>query len=366
MRAAKDAVLDSTDGVLYLPDGGVFPVARARFSQARVSVTAPLVLATDADGGTAIDACQPLTPVAGALVLAERNLQPDGGLVCLVAQRALHAQEAGAAGLLVRHGVPGAGPTAYTGDAGSALTIPVWGVSYEDGARLEQALAAGPTTVRVDGEGRRAGENLAGDVLLYTPSTYSEGSSVGHWDSSATPDLLMEPTINPRLPRNLDLTPAALQDVGWSPPSGLSIGATTLGPNYSQTQAPRFIVHVVNRGAVTATGVVLDARPGSALTLVSTGLDCPDGLPCSLGDLAPGTVRTAIASYALRGGVPSSLSVEFFLSGGSPAPPARNASTTVVATRASGCSATGSGPGGALALLAVVAWASRRRTVLTR
>lgn len=208
VRAAKDAVLDSTDGVLYLPDGGVFPVARARFSQARVSVTAPLVLATDADGGTAIDACQPLTPVAGALVLAERNLQPDGGLVCLVAQRALHAQEAGAAGLLVRHGVPGAGPTAYTGDAGSALTIPVWGVSYEDGATLEQALAAGPTTVRVDGEGRRAGENLAGDVLLYTPSTYSEGSSVGHWDSSATPQspdgahhqppLAQEPGPHPR------------------------------------------------------------------------------------------------------------------------------------------------------------------------
>ncbi len=123
-------------------------------------------------------------------------------------------------GLLVRHGVPGAGPVAYTGDGGSELTIPVWGVSYEDGATLEQALDAGPTTVLVDGEGRRAGENLAGDVLLYTPSTYSEGSSVGHWDSSATPDLLMEPTINPRLPRNLDLTPAALQDLGWSPPGG--------------------------------------------------------------------------------------------------------------------------------------------------
>lgn len=366
VRATKDLILDSTDGVLRLPDGGAYPVARARFSPARVSVNAPLALAQDADGGTDSDACLPLAPAPGTLVLAERRLRSDGGLLCLVAQRALNAQAAGAVGLLVRSGVPGGGPVSYTGDGGSELTIPVWGVSFDDGATLEQALDAGPTLVLVDGEGRRAGENLAGDVLLYTPSAYSEGSSVGHWDPSATPDLLMEPNINPRLPRNLDLTPAALADLGWSPPGGLSIGATTLGPDFSDSQSPRFIVHVVNRGATPATGVVLDARADAALTLVSTGLDCPDGLPCTLGDLPPGTVRTAIASYAIRSGQPRTVSVEFRISGGSPAPPAQDASTTVLATRASGCSSTGSGPGGAVALLAVAAWASRRRIVPRR
>ena len=177
----------------------------------------------------AIDACQPIAPVPGALVLAERMLRPDGGLVCFVAQRALNAQEAGAVGLLVRHGVPGAGPVSYTGDAGASSPSRCGASRTRTGPRWSKRSTRARITVLVDGEGRRAGENLAGDVLLYTPSTYSEGSSVGHWDSSASPDLLMEPTINPRLPRNLDLTPAALQDVGWSPPAGLSIGATTLG-----------------------------------------------------------------------------------------------------------------------------------------
>ncbi|HSP19257.1 MAG TPA: PA domain-containing protein, partial [Myxococcaceae bacterium] len=134
VRATKDSILDSTDGVLHVPDGGAYPVARARFSPARVSVNAPLVLAQDADGGTEHDACLPIAPALGALVLAERRLRPDGGLVCLVAERALNAQAAGAVGLLVRSGVPGGGPVSYSGDAGSALTIPVWGVSFDDGS----------------------------------------------------------------------------------------------------------------------------------------------------------------------------------------------------------------------------------------
>ena len=362
VRATKDSILDKTDGVLRLPDGGAFPVARARFGPGHVTLTAPLVLAQDADGGSAVDACAPIVPVPGALVLAERTLRPDGGLVCFVSQRALNAQAAGAVGLLVRHGTPGAGPVSYTGDAGPELTIPVWGISYEDGATLEQVLDAGGATVLVDGDGRRAGENLAGDVLLYTPSTFTDGSSVGHWDSSASPPLLMEPTINPHLPRTLDLTPAALGDVGWSPPTGLSIGATTLGPDFSGGRPPRFIVQVVNRGSAPATGVVLDASADPSLVLESTSLDCSGGLPCALGDLAAGAVKTVIASYALRSGTPSRVSVAFRISGGSPAPAARDAAATVVATRASGCSSTGSGPGGALGLLAVVAWASRRRT----
>lgn len=360
VRATKGGVLDRTDGVLRLPDGRAFPVARARFGPGHVSLTAPLVLARDADGGTANDACGPIAPATGALVLAERSLQPDGGLVCFVAQRALNAQDAGAVGLLVRHRQPGTGPVSYTGDAGVGLTIPVWGTSFEDGATLEDFLVSGGSTVTVDADGRSAGENLAGDVLLYTPSAFSDGSSVGHWDSSASPDLLMEPNINPRLPRNLDLTPAALQDLGWSPPAGLSIGATKLGPaEFRAGQPARFVVHVVNRGNTPASGVVVDAQADAAMALDSTALDCSDGLPCPLGDLAPGAVKTVIVDYSLRKGAPRQASVTFRISGGSPSPAARDASTTVVVKEASSCNSTGGGPGGALALLAVLAWAGR-------
>lgn len=361
VRAAKDAVLDRTDGLMRLPDGRTFPLARARFGPGHVSLSAPLVLAQDADGGTLNDACNPLVPVPGALVLAERGVRSDAGLFCLVSQRALNAQAAGAVGLVVKPSQSGTGPTSYTGDAGPGLTIPVWGISADDGASLETFISQGGERVSVDGDGRRAGENLAGDVLLYTPSTYSDGSSVGHWDSSASPPLLMMPTINPSLPRTMDLTPAALKDVGWSPATGLSVGATSLGHPYTENRPPRFIVHVLNRGTTAATGVVLDAQADPALRLVSTALDCTGGVPCSLGEIDPGGVKTVIASFEFTSGAPRQASVQFRISGGTPAPADRDAVTTVLATRASGCSSTGTGPGGALALLAVTGWMVRRR-----
>ena len=308
VRATKDAVLDKTDGLMRLQDGRTFPLARARFGPGHVSLSAPVVVAQDADGGTVHDACAPIAPAPGALVLAERGLRSDAGLFCFVAQRALNAQAAGAVGLVVRPIQAGTAPTSYVGDAGPELAIPVWGIASDDGAALEAYVAEEGGTVFVDGDGRRAGENLAGDVLLYTPSVYSEGSSVGHWDSSASPPLLMMPTISPSLPRDLDLTPAALRDVGWTPPSGLSIGATTLGHDFDNASPPRFVVHVVNRGATMATGVVLDARPDSRLRLTSTTLDCTGSFPCSLGDLAPGAVKTVLAASEFTGGVPGEAS----------------------------------------------------------
>src|SRR5262249_57540620 len=133
-----------------------------------------------------------------------------------------------------------------------------------------------------------------------------------------TRDLLMEPTMNAHLSRGVDLTPAALQVVGWSPPTGLSIGATTLGADFVPGRPPRFIVQVINRGTATATGVVLDARPDSSVMLDGTALDCSGGFPCSLGDLAPGAVKTVLAGTVFRGGVPRRVTVQFLLSGSPP------------------------------------------------
>jgi uncharacterized protein (TIGR03382 family) len=64
---------------------------------------------------------------------------------------------------------------------------------------------------------------------------------------------------------------------------------------------------------------------------------------------------------AFTGSAPRQASVTFTISGGSPAPAPRDASTTVLASRASGCSSTGDGPGGAIALLVAGAWLGRRR-----
>jgi hypothetical protein len=60
-----------------------------------------------------------------------------------------------------------------------------------------------------------AREGSTGRVELYTPSTLEPGSSVSHWNASASPNLLMEPAINPGLPLSLDLTRQLMRDIGW-------------------------------------------------------------------------------------------------------------------------------------------------------
>ncbi len=66
---------------------------------------------------------------------------------------------------------------------------------------------------------RIAGADAQGRPLLYTPATLAPGSSVSHWDVSATPNLLMEPNINSDLGLILvapkDLTVPLLKDIGW-------------------------------------------------------------------------------------------------------------------------------------------------------
>jgi MYXO-CTERM domain-containing protein len=356
VRSQKSEYLLHTDGLLELPgDAGVFYLAQARFGPPPIDITAPLALARpEAAGGTPGDACGPLQPAPGHLLLADRGLRPDGGLICLVSQRALNAQAAGAVGLVIRHGQPGGVPVAYTGDAGPGLTIPVWGISKEDGLTVENYLAAGGSVVSVEAKGRRSGENVQGDVLLYTPTTFSDGSTLGHWDSSVVPALLMEPIINPQLSRDLDLTPAALQDLGWSPATGLAIGATKLDQgDLVAGEKPSYLIQVVNRGQGVATGVTVDVVADPSLVFDSAARGCPGGFPCSLGDLDPGEVRTLIATWAYRSRMPQQLSQTFRIVAGAPAPETRNAAITVVTNPPPGCSSAGGSPASGLALLLV-------------
>lgn len=70
-------------------------------------------------------------------------------------------------------------------------------------------------TLRVD-PNVLSGADPQGRLLLYTPNPLEPGSSISHWDTSATPNLLMEPNINADLGDDLDLTPRQMQDIGWS------------------------------------------------------------------------------------------------------------------------------------------------------
>jgi len=60
------------------------------------------------------------------------------------------------------------------------------------------------------------GVTTNGRVRLFAPNPVVTGSSVSHWDTVATPNLLMEPNINSGLTSFLDLTTCALRDSGWT------------------------------------------------------------------------------------------------------------------------------------------------------
>jgi Thrombospondin type 3 repeat len=59
------------------------------------------------------------------------------------------------------------------------------------------------------------GKDGNGRVKLYAPNPLQTGSSVSHWDTTATPSLLMEPFITGSLASNLDLSDELMADIGW-------------------------------------------------------------------------------------------------------------------------------------------------------
>lgn len=75
-------------------------------------------------------------------------------------------------------------------------------------------------TVGVDPDGL-AGTDGAGRLLMFAPNPLQGGSSVSHFDRSAFPNILMEPSTSANLPfGRVDLTLPLLQDLGW--PTGNS------------------------------------------------------------------------------------------------------------------------------------------------
>ncbi len=161
-----------------------------------------IVLANGADFGcTAVTA-----PVAGKIALIDRG-------VCGFAVKAKNAQNAGAKGVII--GNNQAGGAIGLGGTDATVTIPAISVSQADGTAIKAALPGVSVGFFTD-PARLAGAN-SGYVRLYAPATIAPGSSVSHFDTVATPNVLMEPFINGdlRSARNLDLTPSLMQDIGW-------------------------------------------------------------------------------------------------------------------------------------------------------
>ena len=78
-----------------------------------------------------------------------------------------------------------------------------------------------------------------GYLQLYAPTTVSDGSSVSHWDTAESPDLLMEPfmALDVLGLQSVDFTTCALQDIGWTVTSGCPDGNVVVAAPTANAQS---------------------------------------------------------------------------------------------------------------------------------
>jgi hypothetical protein len=175
--------------------------------------TGDVMLANDGVG-TPSDACEAIAnDLTGKIALIDRGS-------CFFTEKAINAQNAGAIGVIIANNAPGATPPGL-GGSDPAVTVPTVSVTLDDGAFLRADPDTNVTVGVPASDGTLSGADLNGLVKLYAPFPIQPGSSVSHFDVSASPNLLMEPAINGDLePTNpavgLDLTDELLNDIGWN------------------------------------------------------------------------------------------------------------------------------------------------------
>jgi hypothetical protein len=183
---------------------GTYSVGTASFGPAlsNPGVTGQIVAALYS---SATDACSPITSnVSGKIALIDRG-------TCNFTTKVKNAQNAGAIGAVIAdnkiEGLLGMSGTDAT------ITIPSVLVTMSDGATLRANL---PASANLGTDATLlAGADAAGRMLLYAPNPYEGGASVSHFDTSAFPNLLMEPDISSDLPIGVDATLPLFSDIGW-------------------------------------------------------------------------------------------------------------------------------------------------------
>jgi hypothetical protein len=203
---------------------GTMAVGTAAFGPALAhsGVTGDVVLVVD-DAAPTGDACSALTngpAVAGKVALMDRG-------TCTFSVKVKNAQNAGAIAAIVVDNAAGS-PPAGMGGADATITIPSVRVTLADGNTLKSYLASGLNVTLMVDPALYAGADAAGRPMMYSPNPFVSGSSVSHFDVSATPNLLMEPAINTDLTSSVDLTRYVFEDIGWLPrTTGVPITPTT-------------------------------------------------------------------------------------------------------------------------------------------
>ena len=311
-----------------------------------------------------LDACSDLAPnsLNGSLGLIERG-------TCNFYDKAQRALAAGASGVVIFDNDAGPLITMASPDGGVFAQPSVF-ITNQDGNGVLQRLDGGTVTATFGTSAHIANtDSTQSRVLLYTPNTVASGSTLSHWSSGSFPvSLLMEPFIGVATRENLDLTPAALADMGWPIVSGLTVGISkaedaSLAPG---SQA-RYLISVFNRRGTGVAGVTLDVTSPAGTTFVSaTGSGCT-ALPCSLGTVAAGEIKPVVVvlQSPAKAVFPYDVTAVLSTSGATAADNLDATVSTTTATASSGggggCS-TGGVPAAMVAVLVVaVGLRSRRR-----
>lgn len=167
-----------------------------------------------------LDACSSITnagSVSGNIAFIDRG-------TCNFIDKVKNAQNAGAIGVIVGNVSTSNNPSVAPGmgAVGSPvlITIPTESLNFSDAQALRGQLGGAVNgSIHVD-HSVLLGTDSAGHALMYAPATASQGSSVSHFDTSAFPNLVMEPNYSGDLGHSVivpqDLTSSLLLDLGWT------------------------------------------------------------------------------------------------------------------------------------------------------
>lgn len=196
--------------ITRVSDGSMFPAQRATFGPALPSggITAEIVLVDDGVSPTS-DGCE--SPFVNASEVAGKIALIDRG-VCDFVVKAAHAQLSGAVAVLIANTTPQ--QLIRLGGPDPGIGIPTFGITFANGQTL-RSLPSGETFTILAPE--QSGTSM-GRPFIETPVAFASGSSVGHFDTSILPDLLMRTSPGVAGPGQspLDLTLTIMRDMGWT------------------------------------------------------------------------------------------------------------------------------------------------------
>jgi hypothetical protein len=199
------------------------PASLVKTYQINTAAFGPKITVAGVNGTVAatqpIDGCAAITnggSISGRIALIDRG-------TCNFTVKVKNAQLAGATAVIIADNVVSSIPP--LGGTDDTISIPTIGISQADGAAIRAALGSNVTALIFADSSLLAGADTSGHPKLYVPTTFAEGSSMYHWDVSASPNLLMEPNISSDLPSNaVDLTINELIDIGWTPAASTPTG----------------------------------------------------------------------------------------------------------------------------------------------